>query len=113
MTGLPGDNAKEKSNPYAQTLASQGAAPVSPNPAGPATQGQMLPAGRAAPGGNAGPSPQATAPIAKLASSPPAMLWATIGVVVVLLGLFAAFRIMTRDAEPPSKPASAAPAKTK
>jgi hypothetical protein len=36
------------------------------------------------------------------------MLWITIGVVVVLLALFAAYRIATRDAGPAPKPAPAA-----
>jgi serine/threonine protein kinase len=86
--------AAEKSNPYAQTQVSQ-------DPSGPsAARAVAAPAALA---------PNQAAPAAK-ASSPTALL-VTIGVVVLLLGMLAAYRIMARDADPVPKPVPAAPAK--
>ncbi len=83
--------AQEKSNPYAQTQVSQ--EPSSPAASAPAAA-------------------MAPAAVAKPASS--SMPWITVGVVVLLLGLFAAFRIVTQnDVAPKAAPTAPAPAKTK
>ncbi len=109
--------AHDKSNPYAQTLATAGAPP-------PASPAAVLPTARLdapmpntpgaapVPGLASVPGPGGAAAMAKPPSAQ-MMLWLTVGVVVLLLGLLAAFRIMTRDADPSPRPATVAPAKTK
>ena len=114
---------QERSSAYAQTLISQdpslrisgtqsplartppAPAAIAPAPIGSPRQGSFSDATRQ---GSSG----ALAAPAKPASQ--AMLWLTVGIVVVLLALFAAYRVATRDADPASKlaPAVAAP-KTK
>jgi serine/threonine-protein kinase len=95
----PGPAPAERSNPYAQTQVSQ-------EPSGS--------------GARAVAAPNQTAPAANASPSSTKALLVTISVVVLLLGLLAAYRIMTRDAEPGGsprltdpapKPVPAAPAK--
>jgi serine/threonine-protein kinase len=93
------NNTQEKSNPYAQTALSSGP----PAPAAPS-------APAAAPAPPAPAPPAATVP----AQGSSKMPFIAIGVVVLILALFAAFRIATQGGDDSSpKPSPAAPAKTK
>ena len=86
--------AHAQSNPYARTLVSQDpAAPAAASPAPGGPNNPLAPAGTA--------------------KAPPMALWVTIGVVVLLLGVLAAYRILARDAGPAPKPVPAATPKTK
>jgi serine/threonine protein kinase len=91
-SGVRGSSAPrppESSNPYAQTQ-------VSP-----------VPPGSSAPAALAAPNQAANAAKASSATA----LLVTIGVVVLLLGILAAYRIMARDGDPAQKPVPTAPAK--
>jgi serine/threonine protein kinase len=94
-------NVADRSNPYAQTLVSQEAS-------GPRPASAAVPAEASRP-------TAANAPAAPVKSASSAMPWITVGVVVLLLGLLAAFRIVTQQSEvaPKAAPAAPAPAHTK
>jgi eukaryotic-like serine/threonine-protein kinase len=91
----------DKSNPYAQTLVSQeGSSPRAGSQPVPADASRLT---------------AASAPAAPVKPASSAMAWITVGVVVLLLGLLAAFRIVTQnsDSAPKGAPTAPAPAKTK
>jgi eukaryotic-like serine/threonine-protein kinase len=116
---------QERSNPYAQTLISQ-----EPSPRTSGSHSSAAQAPPAPPTLISGAPVAAIAPIALMASGAPAvptksasqaasrtgsraMLWLTVGTVVLLLALFAAYRVLTRDAAPAPKAAVPAAAATK